>query len=831
MRNLDTTILPREILLLLFISALFVPSVMAEIKHTDEDARLVAGQGVITLDEKDPQTVLNNNKDLIPQNLSGNVVYITGAPAGVNTVYSGYCFSNTDCTAENNTLIMDDGAAQTVTGADATANASANTNVNTSASASGTVNLYGGTVTGEVRGAYAKAYASDSAIANAGASGTVNLYGGKVGGSVFGASANADANADASGTVNLFGASVDRGVTGATAYTRSYASANASANSNATGTVNLYGGTVKEDVRGAYAFSYASTNDTANATGTVNLYGGTMSGNINGAYVTANTSANAKGIVNLFGGTVGRNIYGANANANSGTATAHGTVTIADGAKLQSEDANGMITYASGIWGGYLNGKTAYYDVFSANTLNMRSAPLTVTTLGNFEYYNFAINDYNNGVINNAGSALITVTTLLLNNDTVSKNDDGTSTTTINKSRARLTGVSGKKTVNAGDTINLISLASRAKVTQGENNTSLNDFFDLTDSGNAINVGLVKTAEVSYSITHNAVVATIGKTTNTGASVSEDRVKRNVTPLAEGRLAALQNVTRGADSLERVISAPDVDTGSFTPVAILDGGTTRYNSGSHIDSRDYRFMVGTRYQATERLSGGLVMEYGRSSFVTHNGVDSGDIRGDGRTYNFGPALLGRYSLPVGSDRFYGEASLRAGRTSTEYGSGDIVTGGGTAVYYKNRSNYVGGSTGAGYVYTLNERYGLDTSVRYLYTILDSDGVVIDGDRVNFASSTSSRAQLKEQMNYRATKQITATLAGIYEYEFAGDAKANAYGVGINAPSVKGATGTMELGLNTRPVESHPDLGLDLSFRGYTGQREGVSGSVRVRYDF
>ncbi len=764
---------PRRTLQAVLISACFVPPSMAAVQHTDGDATLLAGPGVITLDATDANGVLQNG-NLTPSTSKGNVVYVTGTPANTNTVYGVYCSNAADCEAENNTVIMDAGSVRSLYG---TRNLRTGTNVNT-----GTVNLYGGSVGNSVYGIYLYTTASANSNSYANASGMVNLYGGSVGGSVYGSSALAAVN-----------------------------SAATTATSIAHGKVNLYSGMVKGNIYGAMAANYAplSSISESTATGEVNLYGGTVGRNVYGAYSSAKFTTNAEA-----------------------TTIAHGMVTIADDAKLQREDANGTITYTSEVWGGYLDGTTTYYDVFSGNTLNMRSAPLTVTRLGNFEYYNFAINDHNSSVINNADSALVTVTSGLVNNDTVSKNDDGTSTTTTNKSRVKLTGVSGQRTVNAGDTINLIKLASGATVTQGGTSAStLGDFFDLTGRGNTINVGLVKTAEVSYSTTADAVVATIGKTSGIGATVSDERIRRNVTPLAEGRLAALQGVTRGADALQRVMSALDTDVGVFTPVAILDGGSTRYNSGSHVDSRDYRFVVGSRYQATERLSGALVMEYGRSNFDTYNHFDAEDIHGNGRTYNVGPALSGRYSLPVGRDTFYMEAGLRAGRASTEYGSGDIITGGGMAAAYKSRANYAGGSLGTGYVYALNGQYGLDSSVRYLYTRLGSDSVDIDGDTVNFGSSVSSRAQLKEQLSYQATKQVVWTLAGIYEYEFAGDAKTDSYGVGIDAPSVQGSTGIMELGLKTTPVASHPELGIDLSFRGYTGQREGVSGSMTVQYNF
>ena len=602
----------------------------------------------------------------------------------------------------------------------------------------------------------------------------------------------------------------------------------------ATGILSIYGGKAAE-VNGAY--SNASGAVTSN--GTVNLYSGNA-GTITGAIASSDgDTATANGVVNISGGTVTGNIYGASADSDN-NAQAHSTVTIADNAIIEGS-GNGS---SPEIWGGYSSSSEADYDVFTGNTLNMSSAPFTVNKLGNFQYYNFAINDHNASVINNNNAALITVIYELANSGTVSHDIPLVN----NRSQVKLTGISGASPVSTGDTITLIRLVSGASVTQEGNTTSLANFFDLTNSANTINVGLVKTANVSYSTSDvdGTVVATIGATSGSSAdidptttpatntdptTVSPERVQTNVKPLAEARVAALQNITRGADMLERALSSPASEAGSFTPLAMMDGGTTRYNSGSHVNSNDYRLAMGTRYQATDNVSAGLLAEYGRSNFSTYNGFTSGDVWGAGETDSYGVALLGRYSLPLGHDVIYAYGTLRAGRASTDYASGDIVTGSGTGASYKSRVNYAGGSLGMGYVFALSERYGLDTSASYLYSRVGSDSIVIDGDRVDFDASSSSRARLKEQLNYQATKRMTASLAGIYEYEFQGNANASAYGNGVDAPSVRGGTGIMELGFSTKPLESRPELGVDLMFRAYSGQREGASASAMVRYAF
>ena len=60
--------------------------------------------------------------------------------------------------------------------------------------------------------------------------------------------------------------------------------------------------------------------------------------------------------------------------------------------------------------------------------------------------------------------------------------------------------------------------------------------------------------------------------------------------------------------------------------------------------------------------------------------------------------------------------------------------------------------------------------------------------------------------------------------------ASANGFGIEAPSLNGGTGIGEIGLLLTPSPSLP-ISLDLGLQGYTGKREGVTGSVQLRFAF
>ncbi|WP_392561749.1 autotransporter outer membrane beta-barrel domain-containing protein [Orbus sturtevantii] len=539
---------------------------------------------------------------------------------------------------------------------------------------------------------------------------------------------------------------------------------------------------------------------------------------------------NARVTYDIHGVMIGDNVLYPVDNVNA-TVTALGNVYLDGNIKLQKISYDGNLEYLTEIFGSYFINEPKYYQIFNGNTFTMGANPVTVYGLGNFEHYNFYLNDYNKDAIKNS-IALVTVTGRIENDNTVA-NKNGVAVTTTNKSNIKIAGISGEGITKVGDTITLIDASYRDKwdngvtFTGGDNTDNIAGLFNAPNN-NTVDVGLVGKADISYTInTDNTITASIDD-----IRIDNHNLTAKVKPLAEGRLGGLQNTTRGADLLLSSFDDKSPPTaGSFTPIAVLDGGMSKYHSGSHIDSRDYRIMIGSRYQMYDNLAAGLTVEYGRSNYDTYNQFGSTTVNGDGHSDSYGFSLFGKYvyTLPVG--QIYSDAALRFGRTSTEFNSGDIITGGGSAAYYKSKVNYIGGIIGGGYVYPVNEISSFDSSIHYFYTRLGSDSVVVDGDKVNFDKSISSRIQLKEQYNHQASDVMTLSLAGIYEYEFDSDAKTNVSGISIDAPSVKGSTGIMELGIKSTPLADNRNFSINLNARGYFGKRDGASVSALVEYNF
>lgn len=752
------------------------------------------------------QYIDKNGSLIIKESTSNNnltILNALGDANGLRSVYGGHCgLENFNCSATNNTVTINNTGNRvgTVVGAYSNGHATVTSNYTTSYSANVIIN--NASTLGNVSGTNVyRAFDNNS-------TGTLNL------------------NSNGSLTINKGSYSSASSATGAVLQLQSgvYDTGLSTAgviNSTTNGNVTL-NDVLSYKTTGASINNYGFINTKINATNTT-VFNNTVTGNvyINGGnnrnvsgvefiknisnyeadYKLVDTEYNLNAVGNIYlndiilaGSYVGVNIQ-QNSPYGKGLMVANGNVTISGNS---STDANGETK----VFGSYFNqyGTTySNYQLFNNNTLTISSQPLSLNTVGNFEFYKFNINDNNSRVVN-TGDSILTISDELVNNSTT----DGQA----NYSAAAVSGISGSYNAVAGDRINLIKYDGNT-TTLGSNAESLSTYFNKT-TDSTVDVGLARKANIKYVITNNTVTAVIDSIDDNTAEENDVKVK----PLSEGRLASLMNASRVNDL---VLSSLDKakPVGTFTPIAMIDGGLNKYNTSSNVKAHDYRFLVGSRYQFTDELYAGLAFSYSHSNY---------DLTGiDGKSHNYGINAFARYE----ANNFYSNFALGFGKDSNDFDS-SIITGSGKAASYDSRVNYISGLVGAGYITKINERFSLDSSMHYLYSKLGSDSAVIDGDSVNFDSLTSSRMQLKEQLNIKATDSLDIFLAGTYSYEFDGKAGSSVIGRKVNTLSAQGSTAGMELGFKHQTTDV---LSYDVKFTGYAGKRDGVSVSAFIQYDF
>jgi len=251
----------------------------------------------------------------------------------------------------------------------------------------------------------------------------------------------------------------------------------------------------------------------------------------------------------------------------------------------------------------------------------------------------------------------------------------------------------------------------------------------------------------------------------------------------------------------------------------------RYDTGSHVDVSGVALMLGAA-KKIEALSVGAFFEAGWGSYDSYNSFNAAPtVKGSGDTNYYGGGVLGRYDSPV---NVYGEGSLRIGRVENDFSSKDFLGLG--DVRYDSSSMYVGTHIGGGYILNLDEKSSLDLSTKLFWTHQGSDDVTIAGDKVEFDAANSVRARLGGRYSYAATPVLTPYGGAYLDYEFDGKSKAKVNGTAVDAPDLKGATGVGELGLTLKPLASAA-LSIDAGIQGYVGNREGVTGSLRLKYEF
>ncbi|MDD4701881.1 MAG: autotransporter outer membrane beta-barrel domain-containing protein [Desulfovibrio sp.] len=560
---------------------------------------------------------------------------------------------------------------------------------------------------------------------------------------------------------------------------------------NATGnSVYISGGTVTSIVgdsriSGGYAPS-------GNATGnSVHISGGTVDIDVYGGYAP---SGNATGnSVYISGGTVEGNVCGGS--APSGNATGNSVHISGKPDLTQADLAGGVGSSLSSL---------------SDNTLYVHDYQGTaVKKLANFDKFSFILP----AGLRSGGTALEVT-------DTASFTLPATIITNISQK-------GGTNPLAVGSTVNLIKAGS------------FNSYYISTINPTAS--GLYgATLRYDWDVKLDMTAATL---TATLKSVS---VNPQAKALAEGAAAGAALINQGADmaagkGMDNAVSAAKgggaAGGGALASFGALSAGQSRYNSGSHVDVSSLSLLVGLS-RGVELAPGWLTLgaffEFGRGSYNTYNSFsNAASVDGDGASGYMGVGLLGRLDfIPTGPGNFYTEASARLGSAHNRYDNSDLRDAAGRSTGFDTyHTPYVGLHLGAGYVWNITPAASLDMYGKYFWTRqYGQDVALYTGETLTFDDADSHRLRFGGRFSYAVNEYVSPYAGAAWEHEFDGRVRSAVAGYDIDAPSLRGDTGMGELGLTLRPSTSIP-LSVDVGVQGYTGIREGVTGSVMLKLEF
>jgi hypothetical protein len=300
--------------------------------------------------------------------------------------------------------------------------------------------------------------------------------------------------------------------------------------------------------------------------------------------------------------------------------------------------------------------------------------------------------------------------------------------------------------------------------------------------------------------------------------------------LSEGQMAAQAFLNRGSDLVagEGITSAVFATANSgFSFFSSISYSDSRYETGSHVDVDGLSVILGGAYGmdvSFGRFTVGAFLELGDGDYDSFNDFSGfGRAKGTGDTKYVGGGVLARTDFGS-SGTSYAEFSARFGRSSVDFRSDDLPS----THRYDIDSSYYGFHLGFGRIFNITGSTTFDLYCKWLFTRQGGNDVRVAGGLVQFDDVNSHRLRGGFKVTTEVNDWFKPYFGAAYEHEMDGKAEAKVGGARIDAPELKGGTGIGELGVSMIAVDS---LTVDLGVQGYVGVRRGVSGGLRLTYNF
>lgn len=321
--------------------------------------------------------------------------------------------------------------------------------------------------------------------------------------------------------------------------------------------------------------------------------------------------------------------------------------------------------------------------------------------------------------------------------------------------------------------------------------------------------GLVFTGTVATSKDNKQLLLTI----------VDGKASAGANDTARGHGTAVGFLNEGSDLVLTGISSLAADhTYGIQTFAATERSDSSYDGGFDIDGWKVIAGVGAQHQlASGDLAWGVFAERGLGNYTTDENHGSGDVE-----YNGGGAAL-RYTKASSA---YAEASLRLGKLHDDVDGGLVAD---KAYDYDTSADYTALHVGVGKLFK-GESGTWDVYGKYFYTKADGTSFTAGGQDYTFSDVKSQRIRFGARYSHEANEKLGFYYGAAWEYEFDGDVDGTVAGYALETAGFGGSTFLGEVGLNYKPQkDSRWDF--ELGVKGYTGERDGVSGIIRGAYHF
>ena len=312
------------------------------------------------------------------------------------------------------------------------------------------------------------------------------------------------------------------------------------------------------------------------------------------------------------------------------------------------------------------------------------------------------------------------------------------------------------------------------------------------------------------------------------ATVTKAALGEQTKSFVETRAGMSDFINHGADNLAsgsmNAAQKEAAKSGGYALWAATDKSNMKAKTGSYIDTNGWSLGLG--WARTQRTKAGAwtfgpFVEYGHGSYGSY--LNDG-THGSGKISYIGGGLMAKYAQRSG---LWVEGSVHGGRAKSDY-TGSIYKG--TVSSYDGSSSYYAAHLGLGRELRIRRGDQLDTYLRYFYSHqAGMNATLSSGEDYTFDSVNSHRLRLGLRYTHRDSPASHVYAGLAFEYEFDGEARASFQGYSTPSPSLKGASGMLEIGYRFAPKGAK--VSYDFNMTGWQGRREGVSGSANVKWMF
>ncbi|MDR2367271.1 MAG: autotransporter domain-containing protein, partial [Deltaproteobacteria bacterium] len=266
----------------------------------------------------------------------------------------------------------------------------------------------------------------------------------------------------------------------------------------------------------------------------------------------------------------------------------------------------------------------------------------------------------------------------------------------------------------------------------------------------------------------------------------------------------------------------------------FDASSFRAQTGSHVNVKGVTFLVGVAKKTQNSLGSflfGGFLEGGVSDYEVVTDVVADNMRevgGNGTLRSFGVGIMASQKFDNG---FRVESSFRYGSLENDFVAENYVSASGTVASFRMTAPYLGAHLGLGYSHDVAGVGNFDYSVKYYYSRLAGKTVHIgEGDEVTYAPTNSHRVRAGLRFTKPFSDRVSFYVGGHFDHEFDNRSKAKVYNMDVKTAGIQGSTGIFELG-GTIKSRSNEHLSIEFGLQGYVGTFRGISGGVRLGYEF